>query len=94
MPMFVVFLRGINVGGHIVKKETLHEIFAALGYQNVSTFKQSGNVIFDAASADATFPLDLPLTIPKTTAQILSAKGTSVFSVTHGGGEGGNPTHT
>ena len=43
------------------------------------------------ASAPAKFPLQLPLTIPKSTAQIISSKGTAVFSVTHGGGEGGMP---
>ena len=149
MPQFVVFLRGINVGGHTVVKEKLQEIFASLDFESVSTYKQSGNVIFDAntadpeaikakvesklrdvlgydvsafvytipqlrqiidfepfkglekegasflvtflASAPRKFPLQLPLTIPKSTAQIISSKGTAVFSVTHGGGEGGMP---
>lgn len=52
MVQFVVFLRGINVGGHIVVKQKLREIFASLGFQNVSTYKQSGNVIFDAEITD------------------------------------------
>ena len=52
MPHFVAFLRGINVGGHIVKKEKLIEAFTSLGFQNVSTFKQSGNVIFKASTTD------------------------------------------
>jgi uncharacterized protein (DUF1697 family) len=34
---------------------------------------------------------DLPLTIPKSTAQVVSASGSEVFSLTHGGGEGGLP---
>ncbi|MGA2386127.1 MAG: DUF1697 domain-containing protein [Candidatus Bathyarchaeia archaeon] len=150
MPIFVVFLRGINVGGHIVKKETLQEAFGALGFQNVSTFKQSGNVIFESNTTDleelkgkieeklrstlsydvavfirtipqlkgiidldpfkgqdkagtsflvtllanpppAAFRSQLPLTIPKSTAQIISSKGREVFSLTHGGGEGALP---
>ena len=37
------------------------------------------------------FPLQLPLTIPKSTAQVISAKGMEVFSVTHGSGEGALP---
>ncbi len=37
------------------------------------------------------FPLKLPLAIPKSTAQIISAKDGEVFGVTHGGGEGGLP---
>jgi uncharacterized protein (DUF1697 family) len=48
MTQFVAFLRGINVGGHcLVKKEKLREAFVSLGFSNVSTYKQSGNVIFE-----------------------------------------------
>ena len=149
MHRFVAFLRGINVGGHIVVKEKLKEAFTLLGFQNVSTYKQSGNVIFDTDMANpqeikakieeklhstlgyevtvfvrtipqlksiididpfknqdakgssflvtflafesSSFPLQLPLTTPKSTAQVISAKGVEVFSVTHGGGEGALP---
>jgi uncharacterized protein (DUF1697 family) len=149
MPRFLAFLRGINVGGRVVKKQTLLDAFNSLGFQNVSTYKQSGNVIFEAdaerteeikikieeklhqtlgydvdvfiriisqlkeiidfepfknqecdgtsflvtllSSEPAKFPLPLPCTIPKSTAQVISAKGAEVFSVTHGGGEGALP---
>jgi uncharacterized protein (DUF1697 family) len=149
MFVFVAFLRGINVGGRVVKKETLKEAFTSLGYQNVVTYKQSGNVIFETDIANpqeittkigeklrntlgyevavfvrtipqlktiinidpfggqekegnsflvtflsiqpTSFPLQLPLTIPKSTAQVISAKDTEVFSITHGGGEGALP---
>lgn len=37
------------------------------------------------------FASQLPLIIPKSTAKIILAKGTEVFSVTHGGGEGALP---
>lgn len=47
MYRFVAFLRGINVGGHIVVKEKLKEAFTSLGFQNASTYKQSGNVVFE-----------------------------------------------
>ncbi len=48
MTQIVAFLRGINVGGHcLIKKEKLQEVFVSLGFSNVSTFKQSGNVIFE-----------------------------------------------
>ena len=48
MTQFVAFLRGINVGGHcLVKKEKLRAAFVSLGFSNVSTYKQSGNVIFE-----------------------------------------------
>lgn len=149
MVRFVVFLRGINVGGHTVVKAKLQEAFTSIGYQNVSTCRQSGNIIFETDKEDSSevkkkveaklhellgydvaafvrtipqltaivdleafkshtkegssfmvtfladsppeFPLKLPLTIPKSTAQIISAKGKEVFSVTHGGGEGALP---
>jgi uncharacterized protein (DUF1697 family) len=50
MPRYVAFLRGINVGGHIVKMEYLRSLFDALGFSNVETFIASGNVIFDSTS--------------------------------------------
>jgi uncharacterized protein (DUF1697 family) len=37
------------------------------------------------------FPLPLPAVIPKSTAQVIAVKGTEVYSVTHGGGEGALP---
>ena len=47
MDRYVAFLRGINVGGHkLIKMETLRQIFESLGFKEVSTYIQSGNVIF------------------------------------------------
>ena len=148
MARFVIFLRAINVGNHAVTKAKLQEAFICLGYQNVSTHKQSGNVILETdeepteikrkvedrlreilgydvaafvrtipqlkaianldffngfekegtsflvtflADSHNNFPLKLPLTIPKSTAQIIAVRDCDVFSVTHGGGEGGLP---
>ena len=149
MGCFVAFLRGINVGGHIVVKETLRNAFMSLGFQNIVTYKQSGNVIFETQETNPqeiktkiesclkgtlgfevpvflrtttqlkeilttdpfknqnsegtsflvtflnapiiAFPLNLPPTIPKSTAQIIALKDTEVFSITHGGGEGALP---
>ncbi len=149
MSIFVVLLRGINVGGHIVKKQQLEEVFASLGFQNISTYRQSGNVIIETSETETEeirkriesklavvlgynvavflrtipelrklielqpfkdqekegasflvtflattpqdFPFQLPFTIPKSTALILSTNGREIFSVTHGGGEGGLP---
>lgn len=53
MARFVALLRAINVGGRTVKMARLRSIFEANGYENVSTFIASGNVIFDADTADA-----------------------------------------
>lgn len=46
--IYIAFLRGINVGGHTVKMERLRELFAELGYANVRTYIQSGNVFFES----------------------------------------------
>jgi uncharacterized protein (DUF1697 family) len=52
MPCFVAFIRGINVGGHTVTKVTLQEAFSSMGFNSISTFRQSGNIIFEAASQE------------------------------------------
>lgn len=46
---YIAFLRGINVGGHIVKMEYLRQLFTDLGLKNVRSYIQSGNVFFDTA---------------------------------------------
>ncbi len=46
---YIALLRGINVGGHkIVKMDALREAFAAMGFGDVATYVQSGNVVFKA----------------------------------------------
>lgn len=48
---YVALLRGINVGGrNKVPMADLRETFEDGGYQKVSTYIQSGNVLFDTAS--------------------------------------------
>ncbi len=44
------FLRGINLGGHNVKKDQLVSIYESLGLTGVGTFIASGNVVFDRPS--------------------------------------------
>jgi hypothetical protein len=43
------------------------------------------------AEAFDSFPLKLPLRIPNSTADVASARGTEVFSITRGHGDGGKP---
>jgi len=52
---YVALLRGINLGGHkIVKMDQLRKTFEELGFADVKTYIQSGNVVFKApASAPA-----------------------------------------
>ena len=52
MPAYIAMLRGINVSGHkIIKMEQLREAFESLGFRNVKTYVQSGNVVFEAGKA-------------------------------------------
>ena len=55
MPTYVAMLRGINVGsGKIVRMERLRASFEALGFDDVRTYVQSGNVIFELEQKSAT----------------------------------------
>jgi uncharacterized protein (DUF1697 family) len=50
---FIALLRGINVGGNNkVPMAELRNCFESLGFHNVSTYINSGNVIFEAAQTD------------------------------------------
>ena len=54
MTTYVSMLRGINVSGHRrVEMEELKQIYVSLGYRNVRTYLQSGNVVFEGAGASA-----------------------------------------
>jgi uncharacterized protein (DUF1697 family) len=51
--IYLALLRGINVGGKMkVNMADLKACFEKLGYGNVQTYGNSGNVIFTAASTD------------------------------------------
>jgi len=46
---YVALLRGINVGGNsLIKMADLKVCFESLGHENVKTYINSGNVIFDS----------------------------------------------
>ncbi|MGB8990300.1 MAG: DUF1697 domain-containing protein [Candidatus Sulfotelmatobacter sp.] len=50
MPVYVALLRGINLGGHKkIKMDELRAALAAIGFDEVKTYIQSGNVVFKAA---------------------------------------------
>lgn len=49
MPVYVSMLRGINVGPHKrIKMDQLRQCFEALGFEQVRTYVNSGNVVFKA----------------------------------------------
>jgi uncharacterized protein (DUF1697 family) len=73
MPTYGSMLRGINVGGQkSMKMDQLRELFAALGFEQVRTYVQSGNVVFKARKSS---PADLSRKIEE---RILSEFGFSV----------------
>ena len=49
MKKYISLLRGINVGGHkkIIMTD-LKALYMELGFKNVSTYIQSGNIVFDS----------------------------------------------
>jgi uncharacterized protein (DUF1697 family) len=47
MAIYVAMLRGINIGPHKrIKMDELRKSFEALGFEQVKTYIQSGNVVF------------------------------------------------
>jgi uncharacterized protein (DUF1697 family) len=53
MPTHVALLRGINVGGrNKVAMADLREVVTSLGHTDVSTYIQSGNVVFTSREPD------------------------------------------
>jgi uncharacterized protein (DUF1697 family) len=49
MPTWLALFRGINVGGNkILRMTELASLFEGLGFEDVRTYIQSGNVIFQA----------------------------------------------
>lgn len=52
MSVFISFLRGINVGGHNkIRMADLQALYESLGLRQVTTYIQSGNVLFTANTA-------------------------------------------
>ncbi len=47
MATYISILRGINVSGHnLIKMDDLRNVYTSLGFQNIATYVQSGNIIF------------------------------------------------
>ena len=71
----LALLRAVNVGGRKLPMAQLREVGTALGWKDVATYIQSGNVVFKAAGSDASleaaleqaiaseFGLDVPVIV-------------------------------
>ena len=89
---WLALFRGINVGGkNILPMKALAEIFVSAGAENVSTFIQSGNVLFSAqessvseiedrvaAEVRAVFGIDSPIVF-RHAAQMLAVSRSNPF---------------
>ncbi len=53
MTRYAVFLRGVNVGGRIIKMADLKVCLEKAGMQDVTTLLQSGNVVFESDQSAA-----------------------------------------
>ncbi|WP_426431474.1 DUF1697 domain-containing protein [Winogradskyella sp. HB-48] len=54
MKTYIVLIRGINVGGHRkVSMAELRDLLTKIGFSNVKTYIQSGNVIFKVTETNA-----------------------------------------
>ena len=57
MATYVAMLRGINVGGHAkVAMADLRAAFAEMGFDDVQSYIQSGNVVFRSTTAATSLP--------------------------------------
>jgi uncharacterized protein (DUF1697 family) len=64
---YLVLLRGINVGGkNKVPMAPLRELLKELGYENVSTYIASGNVILSSDRPAAEIKREIEEVLPKT----------------------------
>lgn len=53
MATYISLLRGINIGGrNIIKMEALRAAYLELGFGNVKSYIQSGNLVFSSDSSD------------------------------------------
>lgn len=53
MATYIALLRGVNVGQNLLKMERLRALAGELGFKNVSTYVQTGNMVFDADDSPA-----------------------------------------
>lgn len=50
--IYVAFLRGVNVGGKMVKMELWRKTLEEMGFSQVKTLLNSGNVVFESSEAN------------------------------------------
>jgi uncharacterized protein (DUF1697 family) len=96
MPIYIAMLRGINVGGHKkVPMKQLQQSVEALGFEQVKTYIQSGNLIFKTKGSSADicrkierkilddFGFEVPV-VSRTPAEMLATIQNNPFSIEKG----------
>jgi uncharacterized protein (DUF1697 family) len=53
MAVYIALLRGVNVGGNLLRMDRLRALCADLGLKNARTYLQSGNIVFAAQGTPA-----------------------------------------
>ncbi|MCM0622952.1 DUF1697 domain-containing protein [Lysinibacillus sp. OL1_EC] len=67
MTKYVALLRGINVGGHNkLKMAELRDALQPLGLQNIRTYIQSGNILFESSESEELLQQQIQETIQTT----------------------------
>jgi uncharacterized protein (DUF1697 family) len=88
---YAAFLRAINVGGRTATKDRLVAAFEACGFEDVATFRASGNVLFEApgnakpkqAEMESALEAELGFEVPvflRSAAQLSKIAGLEPFS--------------
>jgi uncharacterized protein (DUF1697 family) len=52
MQKYLALLRGINVGGVVLKMDDLKVMMGSIGLKNIRTYIQSGNAVFETGKTD------------------------------------------
>jgi uncharacterized protein (DUF1697 family) len=63
---YAVFLRGVNVGGRLVKMADLRDCLEKAGFKDVKTYLQSGNVTLESSKTEAQLKKQIEELLTKT----------------------------
>ena len=56
MTTYISMLRGVNVSGYnVIKMNEFYKLYSDLGYSNIKTYIQSGNIIFQTVNTLPTY---------------------------------------
>jgi uncharacterized protein (DUF1697 family) len=73
MVTHIALLRAVNVGSNMLKMEHLREMLAELGFADVKTYLQSGNVLFRSKGTPAQLAAKIEKRVSEATRRPVSA---------------------